>query len=190
MGWEIEQVGKHIKNIRYGTGSPPDYYEKGIPFIRATNVKEGTIKAKGLIYIPEEDAKKISKCKVGAGDLIVVRSGINSGDCALIPPEYDGAYAAYDLIVEVPYPTNCFINFLINSQFGKETIDTLSRRAGQPHVNSEQVEFMEFPFPPLPEQEAFAAVVRRVEALRARAWPSPARQAEGLFESLLVESFG
>jgi type I restriction enzyme S subunit len=188
MGWKVEKVGDHIKRIRYGTGSPPDYYEKGIAFIRATNVKQGSIKADGLAYISEEDAKKISKCRINAGDLIVVRSGVNSGDCALIPPEYDGAYAAYDLIVEVPYPTNLFINFLINSQFGKETIDTLSRRAGQPHVNSEQIESMEFPFPPLPEQEQFAAVVRRVESLRSRAGESK-RQVEGLFQGLLHEAF-
>ncbi len=188
MGWKVEKVGKHIKSIRYGTGSPPDYQDKGIAFIRATNVKQGTIKADGLVYISEEDAKKISKCRIRVGDLIVVRSGINSGDCALIPPEYYGAYAAYDLIVEVPYPTNCFINFLINSQFGKETIDTLSRRAGQPHVNSEQIESMEFPFPPLSEQEQFAAVVRRVEGLRGRQAES-ARQVEELFQSLLAQSF-
>ena len=187
-GWKVEKIGKHIKNIRYGTGSPPDYQEKGIPFIRATNVKQGTIKLNGLVYISEEDAKKISKCRINAGDLIVVRSGVNSGDCALIPPEYDGAYAAYDLIVEVPYPTNYFLNIAINSLFGKIIIETLSRRAGQPHVNAEQIESMEFPFPPLPLQEQFAGVVARHESLRRRQAES-ARQAEGLFQSMLNEAF-
>jgi len=42
---------------------------------------------------------------------------------------------------------------------------------------------------PLPQQEQFAAVVRRVESLRARAGESE-RQAEGLFQSLLALSFG
>jgi type I restriction enzyme, S subunit len=188
MGWKVEKVGKHIKNIRYGTGSPPDYYEKGIPFIRATNVKQGTIKSQGLVYISEEAAKNISKCQIRTGDLIVVRSGVNSGDCALIPPEYDGAYAAYDLIVEVPFPTNHFLNTVINSPFGKETIATLSRRAGQPHVNSEQIASMEYPFPPLPLQDEFARVVARVEGLRGRMSESE-RQVEGLFGSLLHEAF-
>ncbi|MBV6395736.1 MAG: hypothetical protein HFACDABA_01317 [Anaerolineales bacterium] len=186
--WKVEKVDKHIKSIRYGTGSPPDYQEKGISFIRATNVKQGTIKAEGLVYISEEDAEKISKCKVNAGDLIIVRSGVNSGDCALIPPEYDGAYAAYDLIVEVPFPTNHFLNTAINSQFGKEIIATLSRRAGQPHVNSEQIESIELPFPPLALQEEFAGVVARVEGLRGR-MSEAERQGEGLFESLLAEAF-
>jgi len=47
---------------------------------------------------------------------------------------------------------------------------------------------LEIPIPPLHEQEQFAAVVRRVKSLRARANES-ARQAEGLFQSLLAQSF-
>jgi type I restriction enzyme, S subunit len=43
--------------------------------------------------------------------------------------------------------------------------------------------------PPLPEQERFAQVVRRVESLRRRQAES-ARQAEGLFQSLLSQCFG
>jgi len=52
--------------------------------------------------------RKISKYKISAGNLIVVRSGVNSGESASIPPEYFGSYAAYDLILEVDYPTNFF----------------------------------------------------------------------------------
>ena len=42
---------------------------------------------------------------------------------------------------------------------------------------------------PLVEQEEFASVVARVESLRGRIGESK-RQVEGLFESLLAESFG
>jgi type I restriction enzyme S subunit len=41
-GWEIKNMGTEITDIRYGTGSPPEYQEEGIPFIRATNIKKGT----------------------------------------------------------------------------------------------------------------------------------------------------
>ena len=43
--------------------------------------------------------------------------------------------------------------------------------------------------PPLSLQEEFAGVVARVESLRGRMGEST-RQVEGLFESLLSESFG
>ncbi len=63
MKWKVEKVDRHIKNIRYDTGSSPKYCENGIPFIRATNIKQGTIKAEGLVYISEEDAKKYQNMK-------------------------------------------------------------------------------------------------------------------------------
>lgn len=43
-------------------------------------------------------------------------------------------------------------------------------------------------FPPLPLQEEFAAIVARVEGLRAR-MSEAGRQVEGLFEGLLALSF-
>jgi type I restriction enzyme S subunit len=188
MGWKIEEMGSHISSIRYGTGSPPVYQEKGIPFIRATNIKKGTVQAEGLAYISKSDAGKIAKCKVKEGDLIIVRSGVNTGDCGLIPSKYSGAYAAYDLIVEVPFPGNYFYNFIINSEYGKSVIGPLTRRAGQPHLNAEQVQALRLPSPPISLQKEFAAMAKRVERLHTQQREAE-RQAEHLFQTLLHRAF-
>lgn len=187
-GWKISEMGTQIKSIRYGTGSPPEYQKDGIPFIRATNIKKGTVQQDDLAYISETDARSIAKCKVNAGDLIIVRSGVNTGDCALIPREFDGAYAAYDLIIQVPYPQNYYYNFIINSDYGKSIIRPLSRRAGQPHINADQVRSLRFPVPPMPLQEEFAQIVHQFERLRAQQHEAQ-RQAEHLFQTLLHRAF-
>lgn len=188
MGWEIKEVETQIKSIRYGTSSPPPYQKDGIPFIRATNVKGGTVQYNKLVYISVAAARSISKCQVRAGDLIVVRSGVNTGDCALIPGEFDGAYAAYDLIVQVEYPKNYYYNSLINSPCGKSIIGPLSRRAGQQHINAEQVKSLSFPVPPISLQQKFARIVHRFERLRAQQREAE-RQAEHLFQTLLHRAF-
>jgi len=188
MGWEIKAVGTRIKSIRYGTSSPPAYQKDGIPFIRATNIKGGTVQHNGLVYISEDAAHGIPKCQVKAGDLVIVRSGVNTGDCAVIPVEFDGAYAAYDLIVEVEYPKNYYYNLLINSPQGKSIIGPLSRRAGQQHINAEQVKSLSFPAPPLSLQQQFARIVHKVERLRAQQREAQ-RQAEHLFQTLLHQAF-
>jgi len=113
QGWEVRQFSSQIKSVRYGTGSPPAYVDEGIPFIRATNIKEGTIKSKDMKRIFLEEANRLAKCMVSFGDLIVVRSGVNTGDCAIISREYHGGYAAFDLIVELPVINSVFYNFLI-----------------------------------------------------------------------------
>ena len=62
--WEVTEFSSQIKSVRYGTGSPPIYSEEGIPFIRATNVKEGTVKSKDMKRISLEEANKIAKCQI------------------------------------------------------------------------------------------------------------------------------
>lgn len=166
MGWEVNPFGVEIGSVRYGTGSPPTYIEEGVPFIRATNVKEGTISSKDLKRISPQDARRLEKCKVRFGNLIVVRSGVNTGDCAMVPREYDGACAAFDLIVELSPSNAVFYNFLINSAYGKQHLAPLTRRAAQPHLNAAQLQALAFIAPPLPLREEFVCRVAAMEKLK------------------------
>lgn len=187
-GWETPKFGNVFKTIRYGTGSPPPYVSEGIPFIRATNIKNGTIVLKDLKHITESDSRKIEKCRIFHGDLLVVRSGVNSGDCALVPKEFDGAFAAYDLIVEIDYEFAVFYNFLINSKFGKQIIEKLTRRAAQPHLNADQLSNIKFIKPTSNELKKFVAIHSEIENLKKRAAEASNTQFQ-LFQSLQQRAF-
>jgi type I restriction enzyme, S subunit len=188
-GWEKVEFRKIFTSIRYGTGSPPEYAEKGIPFIRATNVKKGTVIDNGIKYISPEEASKIKKCKVSKGDLIIVRSGVNAGDSALIPEKYDGAYAGYDLNVKLSYEEAVFCNYLINSSYGKKMLEPLKRRAGQPHLNADQIGSLEFIRPPKGELKAFCAVYSKNEIIKQKQQQSE-NGLNNLFNSLMQRVFG
>jgi type I restriction enzyme S subunit len=148
----------------------------------------GTVQKEGLVYISKEEANKIKKCEVKTGDLILVRSGVNTGDCARIPPEYDGAYAGYDLVIQMPYPKNYYYNFIINSDYGKSVIKPLSRRAGQPHINADQVKSLQFPLPSVQLLEKFAHIVEKIEYMRQSQTQSK-QQIEDLFSTLMQKAF-
>ncbi len=187
-GWNTATFGSQIKGVRYGTGSPPIYAEEGVPFIRATNVKGGTVVRNGLKFISSREAEKIKKCKISAGDLIVVRSGVNAGDCALIPEEFNGSYAGYDLIVELDHVPAVFYNFFINSNYGKQMMDRLTRRAAQPHLNADQLRGLTTIVPPVTLQREFAGRVTAVEALKAAQRASLA-ELDALFATLQHRAF-
>jgi len=187
-GWEVMKLGEVFDSIRYGTGSPPTYIENGIPFIRATNIKNNSIVENDLVFISKLEADKIKKCELREGDLIIVRSGVNTGDAAVVPKEFDGAYAAYDLIIELKKVHSVFYSFLINSSYGKAIIGPLSRRAGQPHLNAEQLREIEFYFPPLSLQQKFAEIVNKTEALKEKQKQSE-QELEKLFQSLMQKAF-
>lgn len=186
--WEIVNFGKIFKSLRYGVSSPPEYSEKGIPFIRATNIKNGTVVSKGLVYISEQEANKILKCKLNEGDLIVVRSGANTGDCSRIPKEYAGSYGGFDIIIEIEEPYSTFYNFLLNTKAGKAVLDPLTRRAGQPHINSKQLTDLNVVLPPIELQKKFADQVELIEKQKSLAEES-LKKSEELFDSLLDKAF-
>ena len=119
-GWSTRPLGSQLGTIRYGTGSPPPYVDEGLPFIRATNIKNGTVEVGDLRYISPVSGAGIPKCRVNSGDLIVVRSGVNTGDCAVVPRDLDGAYAAYDLIIECDPSSAIFYNHILNSPSGRD----------------------------------------------------------------------
>jgi type I restriction enzyme S subunit len=186
--WPIKRFDEIYTSIRYAIGSPPEYKKQGIPFIRATNIKNGTVIMKDMKYISLDDAEQIEKCKLSHGNLVIVRSGVNAGDCALIPEEFDGSYAAYDLIVEVPFSSAVFYNHLINSTFGKTMIAPLKRRAGQPHLNAEQIGSLKFIAPSLSEQQKFADLAQKVEKLKEKQSESE-NELNNLFNSLMQRAF-
>jgi type I restriction enzyme S subunit len=187
-GWPIGRFEDQITSVRYGTGSPPPYVDEGLPFIRATNIKAGTITAKGLKRISPDEAARIEKCRVQAGNLIIVRSGVNTGDCAIVPSEYDGAYAAFDLIVELSWVNAVFYNFLINSPHGKSHLEPLTRRAAQPHLNAEQVRSLRFIAPEESTKQRFAKVVGLIDKLKGRG-DVGLRALDALFASLQHRAF-
>ena len=186
--WTVKKFGDIFSSIRYGTGSPPAYVERGIPFIRATNIKNNTIVRKDLVFITREEATKIKKCELKEGNLIVVRSGVNTGDAAVVSKEFDGTYAAYDLIIELEITQSVFYSFLINSKYGKAIIEPLSRRAGQPHLNAEQLKEIEFYFPPLSLQQLFIEIVSKTEALKEKQKQSEL-ELENHFQGLMQRAF-
>ena len=186
--WVIKQFGSIYKILRYGTGSPPEYIDNGIPFVRATNIKMGGVVEKGMVYISKSEAAKIEKCKLNEGDMIIVRSGANTGDCCRIPEKYHGAYGGFDMIIEIDEPFSTFYNFLLNTDGGKAILKPFTRRAGQPHLNSTQIFELELITPPISLQTQFATRIQLIEAQKQQALAA-LQKSEILFNSLLQKAF-
>lgn len=154
--------------IRYGTGSPPPILEPSddtVPFVRATDIKEGEIKTGGLLHIAKKQPERLEKCRLLGDELIVVRSGVNTGDCAVVPRELAGAYAAYDLIVQFkPEVMPRFVSTFLDTPLGRVQLNLLKGRAAQPHINAEELGSIELP---LPSVEVQSALVTKFEGARA-----------------------
>lgn len=187
--WETVELRYCIQEIKYGTSTPPNFSEQGIPFIRATNIKEGRIVENDMKYISDEEAKKIEKCKLSLGDTIIVRSGANTGDNTFVPEKYVDCYGGYDIIVKLNEKINYrFLNVLLNSVYREVVIQPLTRRAGQPHLNSEQIQSLMVYLPPIELQNEFAEFVTKTDSIRSKMEASLS-ELEDNFNSLMQKAF-
>lgn len=73
--------------------------------------------------------------------------------------------------------------------FKQQELEDTAPESAQKNINLEILRGLAIPVPPLSKQEEFGGVVARVESLRGR-MSEAGRQVNGLFESLLAESFG
>lgn len=148
---------KHVASINYGLGQPPPLSVDGIPIIRATDINRGKIVDNGGIL-----RAKLSDLPLGrtplllAGEILVVRSGANTGDSAIIPPKWSGCSPGYDLRVT---PHDVEPRFLAYCLLGNSVLDQIklaSTRAAQPHLNAEELGDIRVPTAGRDEQRRIA----------------------------------
>ena len=180
--WEKKRL-RSIARIRYGLGQPPREILDGLPLIRATNVDQGCIIEKNLMYVDPLDVPKNRDAFLSKGEIIVVRSGAYTADSAIVPEAYDGAVVGYDMIVTVSGAQPEFIaNALLSDYVRDDQLITVSTRSAQPHLNAEELGTALFLLPPLPEQTVIVRYLDKVTADINTAISRARRQAELLQE--------
>ena len=188
--WGQTLLKEHLESIRYGTSTPPIFTDDGYAFIRATNIKNGKIVTNDMKYIPQEEADRLEKCKLSGGEIIIVRSGVNAGDTCVVTDEYIGQYAGYDMILVLSSDLHpVFFNTLINTEYMDKVVKPLTRRAAQPHLNSEQTQRLPIIEVPFELQEQFADFVKQVDKSR-EAVKKSLEKTKQLYDSLMQEYFG
>ena len=192
QGREVRPFKDFMLDIRYGTSQPPIFNEFGeFKFIRATNIKAGRIIENGMLRISADEAAKIEKCRLNGNEIIIVRSGANTGDTCVVTDEYRDQYAGYDIIItlnlEIANPV--FFNELMNTHYMQAIIKPLTVRSAQPHINSEQVQNLPMLVVPLQEQEQFAAFVEQTDKSKF-VIQQALDKAQLLFDSLMQKYFG
>ncbi len=190
MCWGITPLKSLLKSIRYGTSTPPEFSDEGYAFIRATNIKNGGIVEWGMKYISPDEAKKIDKCKLEGGEILIVRSGVNAGDTCAVTEKYIGQYAGYDMILVLKDDLHpVFFNVLVNTDYMEKIIKPLTRRAAQPHLNSEQVQGLPIIDVPYELQKRFVVFVYQVDKLKVEVQKS-LDETQQLMDSLMQKYFG
>lgn len=189
-GWPRGQLKDFGAEVRYGLGQPPEEDPQGVPILRATNVKHGTISEIGLIRVKREAVPVSRNAFLNADDVLVVRSGAYTGDIARVGDKWAGSVAGYDLVVSPNdrFAGDFIVWFFLSDFVQDRYFKGLKLRAAQPHLNSSQVAETPFFCPPLPLQKEFAKRVTEIREMEA-AQSASRQRLEALFQSMLHRAF-
>jgi len=192
-GWDVfplEDIVQPGRIITYGIVQAGPHIEDGIPYIRTGDIKEGQIVVDGLLRTSKEIAAKYKRSEVKAGELVMsIRATV--GTIAELPPQLDGANLTQGTARISPGSkvNKKFLLYAISSHGAQKLIEDRVKGATFREITLEALREVPMIVPPLNLQEEFAGVAARVESLRGR-MSEGERQVEGLFESMLAQSFG
>ena len=191
-GWERLTGVQYTEMLTVGVVvRPASYYaETGVIALRSLNIKPNRISLENLVYFSEEASNgPLAKSVLRKGDVVVIRTGL-TGIAAVIPADLDGANCI-DLIIVRPKQSVLnpyYLTFLLNSDRGKKLVSSKEVGGIQKHFNIGAINKIAFPIPPLALQNQFAAIVEKVEALKAK-YQQSLDELENLYGSLSQRAF-
>lgn len=190
MHWAQATLGEFGVKARYGLGQPPKQCTAGLPLLRATNIDAGRIIEKNLIFVDKEDVPLGRNAFLTSEEVLVVRSGAYTGDVTQVTDKWAGSVAGYDLVITpaAGWSGEFIEQFLLTPFVQRTYFDSQKGRAGQPHLNSTQLEATPAFNPPESLQNAFAKEVRAVRSLRDQCIEN-AERLEQVFAVLLQRAF-
>ncbi len=192
-GIPIEDSGLFISDGNYSAKYPRSYefIPSGIPFIRANNIKDGTITDEDMYFISSEKHMELRKGHLLPGDVLITTRG-SIGQLGIVPSRHSdsninaqivllrdtqGAYLPEFLLYALQ-------TFEVKKQFIKQQTGTTLKQL--PVHNLKKVVFVDAP---IDLQHRFASFVHQVDKSKFAVQKS-LEKTQQLFDSLMQEYFG
>ncbi|EDU6364094.1 restriction endonuclease subunit S [Salmonella enterica subsp. enterica serovar Florian] len=170
--WKVSEIGQ-FADVKGGKRLPKGESliaeNTGFPYIRAGQLKNGTVLPEGQLYLEEHIQKSISKYIVSSGDLYITIVGACIGDAGIIPDIYNNANLTENAAKICNLNKNIFNKFLslwLRSSYLQDIINSEIKSGAQGKLALARIKSLPLILPPLEEQHE---IVRRVEQLFAYA---------------------
>lgn len=196
--WKVSEIGQ-FADVKGGKRLPKGESliaeNTGFPYIRAGQLKNGTVLPEGQLYLEEHIQKSISKYIVSSGDLYITIVGACIGDAGIIPDIYNNANLTENAAKICNLNKNIFNKFFslwLRSSYLQDIINSEIKSGAQGKLALARIKSLPLILPPLEEQHE---IVRRVEQLFAYADTiekqvnSALTRVNSLTQSILAKAF-
>jgi type I restriction enzyme S subunit len=158
--WKFCELERIVaKKVVYGIIQAGPNVDKGVPYIRSTDVGR-EIDVNSLLHTTIEIAKKYKKSEVVPGDIVFSLRG-NIGATSIVPEELSAANLTQGT-ARISVKENCwnhFIRYVLSDETVMKRIITVSKGSTFREITLEDLRKVKIPCPPKPEQVKIASVI-------------------------------
>ncbi len=162
---EIDEIAEVKGGKRLPKGEKLVEENTGFPYIRAGQLKNGTINSLDQLYLIKNVQEKIARYIVSAGDVYITIVGACIGDAGVIPEAYDGANLTENAAKLCSFKTPVSSDFLsswLRSQYLQDIIQHEIKSGAQGKLALKRIKTLPYPLTSIDEQ---AEIVRRMKIL-------------------------
>jgi type I restriction enzyme S subunit len=137
------------------------------PYIRARDIRDGSVSFDDPIFVPDEIFERIQHYIVKTNDVCITIVGANVGDVGIVPQFLDGANLTENA-VKLTDLKDCdpfYLKYGLMLDGPQEQMKLLAAGAAQPKLGLYKVKEVKIPFPPLPTQRKIAAILSAYDDL-------------------------
>ena len=161
---KASKVGNLLRGINYKKKDTSNVVLKDfLPVLRGNNIN-GNLNFENLVYVPKENVKK--EQIIRSGDIIFAMSSGSKhlvGKSAKAKTDFNGSFGAFCGVFRPNENFNKeFVAYFFQSPYYKKIISEISKGTNINNLKREHILDLDFPIPPLPEQQA---IVSKIEEL-------------------------
>jgi len=191
-GWKIQSFEEVCERIFKGAFDLKAslYQSSGVPFIRISDIQDGTIDLSKSVFISEKALASYTQYSVVPGDLVFSKVG-TIDRIGIVPPSISTAVISQNnvgakLKREIMKPA--FALAYLTTDYSLARIRATSKKAVQDKLVLSELRGLSIPVPPLEYQDQFFKVQESVSTTQQRIQQSSVHS-DNLFNSLLQRAF-
>jgi type I restriction enzyme S subunit len=183
--WGVRRIASLATEITNGWVGPTQGVPEvvGPPYIQSLHIKNGCIRFTKKYFVAAEWLNAHPKIRLREGDVLVVQTG-DIGQVACVPPEFKGAgcHALIIIRTDTRIVSGTFLDLVLRSRYGYETLKSMQTGALHPHLNCTWVREIVVPVPPPKDQRAIVEYTNNAVMTSDRTIAAAEREAEFIRE--------
>lgn len=182
---KLKEIAKVVSGPFGSTLHSSAYRRSGIPFIRASNIKNLFIGG-DIVYISKADHLRLTSSRLEAKDIVLYKIGAGLGTIGLVTNEFEEVSISENMIGIKPLDKSisAFLAIFFLTRYGQLQVQRQKSMQAQPKINVADIEEIVVPYPTKDFQSRITLLLQQAHNKRREADKKYGQAMELLYNAL------